>query len=68
MLNIIYHVSSQGWSGFHEMEVEGQFSAVLDRAKTLALTVPAFTLGQILAHDGRVLATVGQQGSVHIPR
>ena len=50
---------------FQELDIDGPLSNVLARARGLAEEAD-FVLAQILSPEGKVLATVGPGGSVHL--
>ncbi len=66
--NIVYTETNGAEKGVNFVEVvfEGSFAAALEHAKNLANTAKNFLLGQVLAQDGKVLATVAPQGSVRL--
>lgn len=65
--NIVYMSKEEEGAkpSFNEVVFEGVFADAVEHAKKLAMNAK-FMLGQVLAKDGKVLATVAPQGSVHI--
>ncbi len=65
--NIVYMSKDEEGAkpSFNEVVFEGVFADAVEHAKKLAMNAK-FMLGQILAKDSKVLATVAPQGSVHI--
>lgn len=64
---LIYATKKEDGPGpnFIEVMFEGGFIAAVTQIVDLAASAKAFILGQVLAQDGKVLATVAPQGIVH---
>lgn len=52
---------------FTEVVFSGAFNDALEKVRSMA-TNAKFLMGQVLSKDGKVLATVAPQGSIHISR
>lgn len=50
---------------FSEVVFSGAFNDALEKIRGMA-TSAKFMMGQVLSKDGKVLATVAPQGSIHI--
>lgn len=57
--------SSAGIPDLVETDIEGNLESVLEHAKSLACD-ESFLMGQILADDGLVIATIAPQGFTRI--
>ncbi|HDR9103381.1 hypothetical protein [Paraburkholderia sp. A3RO-2L] len=57
--------ASKGWPEFREQVFPGAFNEALDYMVSLAKNA-GFKVGQVLAQDGKVLATVAPQGNIHL--
>lgn len=54
-----------GWPEFKEVVFTGAFNEALDYVANLAKNAK-FQLGQVLAKDGKVLATIAPQGNIRL--
>jgi len=63
---IVWVTQTNAKPDFRELDLESALQVALARARDLAAE-PDFVLAQVLAADGKVLATVGPGGSVHLP-
>lgn len=52
---------------FTEVVFSGAFNDALEKVRGMA-TSAKFMMGQVLSQDGKVLATIAPQGSIHISR